>query len=66
MEEVAYELFRSLNFDRYVAFIYGLESLDHKLLYKAQKTLIEDGYVITKVEAPYIQCLKINAKENRN
>ena len=59
MEELIYEIFRSITFDEYIAYIYNLEEVDYKLLYTAQKKLIEDGYIITKVDAPYIHCLKI-------
>lgn len=65
MEEIVYELFKSLKFDGYIAYIYGLEQqLDYGLLYEAQKKLIEDGYIITKVETPYIHCQKKEALEN--
>ena len=63
MEEMVYELFKSLNFGGYIAYIDGIEPFDYELLYKAQKKLIEDGYIITKVDAPYIHCQKIEVEQ---
>ena len=65
MEELVYEIFKSLNFDGYIAQIYDFELSDYKRLYFAEKKLIEDGYIITKVDAPYIHCLKIDMLENK-